>query len=111
MLPPFLRGGVVVLSSDDDDAAASSEGTAVAVVEPSFLLSLDFGLSVASGGELEPVDSGSDDSGGDDDSDEDVVVAAGSVAAAVVVADGAVTVNVFIAEFLALYKLSPAKWL
>ena len=95
MLPPFLRG--VVLSDDD---AVSSEGTAVAVaLEPSFLVPLDIGLSVASGDELESVDSG------DDDSDEDVV--AGSVAAVVV--DGVVTVNVLVGESFALYRLSPAK--
>ena len=95
MLPLFLRGVVV---SEDDDATSSSEGAAA---EPSSLLSLDFGVSIACGGELESVDSD------DDDSDEDVVD--GSVAAAV--ADGAVvTVSVLVRESFALYRLSPAKW-
>ena len=80
-----------------DDDAPSSEG---AVVELSSLLSLDFGLSIACGGELESVDS-------EDDSDEDVVD--GSVVAAG--EDGAVTVSVFVTESFALYRLSPAKWL
>jgi len=97
-LPPSSLGAVV---SDDD--AASSEGAVAELSSSSSLLSLDLGLSIACGAELESGDSD------DDDSDEGVVVVDGSVVAAD--DDGAVTVSVFITESFALYRLSPAKWL
>jgi integrase len=57
---PLTREGLVVLSDDDD--STSSEGGRAAVETSSSLLSLDFGLSIACGVELESV-------GSDDDSD------------------------------------------
>jgi len=60
MTRPLTREGLVVLSDDDD--STSSEGGRAAVETSSSLLSLDFGLSIACGVELESV-------GSDDDSD------------------------------------------